>query len=111
MKGKIHRACVTEADLHYEGSVSIDRTLLEAAGILIKERVEIYNVETGARFATYAIRSPERSGTIRLNGVAARLTLPGDKVIIIEYACLDEAEARTCLRIFRCNMLSCTLTI
>ena len=64
MKGKIHRASVTQADLHYEGSISIDRTLLDAAGFLINERVEIYNLDTGARFATYVIEAPKGSGTI-----------------------------------------------
>ncbi|WP_018320864.1 aspartate 1-decarboxylase [Bradyrhizobium sp. WSM2793] len=95
MKGKIHRASVTEADLHYEGSISIDSTLVEAAGFLINERVEIYNVETGARFATYVIEAPRGSGVIGLNGAAARLAMPGDRVIIVAYASYDEAEAKT----------------
>ncbi|WP_027527291.1 aspartate 1-decarboxylase [Bradyrhizobium sp. Ec3.3] len=95
MKGKIHRASVTEADLHYEGSISIDRTLLDAAGFLVNERVEIYNIETGARFATYVIEAPQGSGIIGLNGAAARLAMPGDKIIIVAYASFDEAEAKT----------------
>ena len=95
MKGKIHRASVTQADLHYEGSISIDRTLLDAAGFLINERVEIYNIETGARFATYVIEAPRGSGTIGLNGAAARLAMTGDKVIIVAYASFDEAESKT----------------
>ncbi|MCK1525006.1 aspartate 1-decarboxylase [Bradyrhizobium sp. 17] len=95
MKGKIHRASVTEADLHYEGSISIDRKLLDAAGVLVNERVEIYNVDTGARFATYAIEAPEGSGTVGLNGAAARLAIPGDKLIIVAYASFDETEAKT----------------
>lgn len=95
MKGKIHRASVTEADLHYEGSISIDRALLDAAGLLINERVEIYNIDTGARFATYVIEAPNGSGIIGLNGAAARLAMPGDKIIIVAYACFDEAEAKT----------------
>lgn len=82
MKGKIHRASVTEADLHYEGSISIDRALLNAAGFLINERVEIYNIDTGARFATYVIEAPTGSGIIGLNGAAARLAMPGDKVML-----------------------------
>ncbi|MFK4719253.1 aspartate 1-decarboxylase [Bradyrhizobium niftali] len=94
MKGKIHRASVTEADLHYEGSVSIDCTLLEAAGFLVNERVEIYNIETGARFATYVIEAPRGSGTLSLNGAAARLAMPGDKVIIVAYASFGEEEAK-----------------
>lgn len=95
MKGKIHRASVTEADLHYEGSISIDRLLLDAAGFLINERVEIFNIDTGARFATYVIEAPRGSGMIGLNGAAARLAMPGDKVIIVAYASFDEAEAKT----------------
>lgn len=95
MKGKIHRASVTQADLHYEGSISIDRALLNAAGFVLNERVEIYNIETGARFATYVIEAPEGSGTIGLNGAAARLAMTGDKVIIVAYASFGEAEANT----------------
>ncbi|TKV80152.1 aspartate 1-decarboxylase [Bradyrhizobium elkanii] len=93
MKGKIHRASVTQADLHYEGSISIDSGLLDAAGFLNNERVEIYNIETGARFATYVIEAPEGSGTIGLNGAAARLAMTGDKVILVAYASFDEAQA------------------
>ncbi|MBH5389368.1 aspartate 1-decarboxylase [Bradyrhizobium diversitatis] len=95
MKGKIHRASVTEADLHYEGSISIDKALLDAAGFLINERVEIYNIDTGARFATYVIAAPQGSGIIGLNGAAARLAMPGDKIIIVAYAFFDEAEAKS----------------
>ncbi|MDF0492937.1 MULTISPECIES: aspartate 1-decarboxylase [Bradyrhizobium] len=95
MKGRIHRASVTEADLHYEGAVSIDRALLDAAGIVINERIEIYNIETGARFATYVVEAPRGSGIISLNGAAARLALPGDKVTIVAYASFDEEEAKT----------------
>ncbi|ETR76250.1 aspartate decarboxylase [Afipia sp. P52-10] len=94
MKGKIHRARVTEADLHYEGSISIDRTLIDAAGFLINERVDIYNIDTGARFSTYVIEAPAGSGIIGLNGAAARLAMTGDKVIIVAYASFDEAEAK-----------------
>lgn len=94
MKGKIHRARITEADLHYEGSISIDRALIEAAGFLINERVDIYNIDTGARFSTYVIEAPAGSGTIGLNGAAARLAMSGDKVIIVAYATFNDAEAR-----------------
>ncbi len=94
MKGKIHRARVTEADLHYEGSISIDKTLIDAAGFLINERVDIYNIDTGARFSTYVIEAPAGSGIIGLNGAAARLAMTGDKVIIVAYASFDEAEAK-----------------
>ncbi|WP_439366006.1 aspartate 1-decarboxylase [Bradyrhizobium sp. DASA03005] len=95
MKGKIHRASVTEADLHPEGAISIDRNLLTAAGFLANEHVEIYNVETGARFATYVIEAPAGSGIVGLNGAAARLALPGDKLIIVAYASFNDNEART----------------
>ena len=94
MKGKIHRARVTEADLHYEGSISIDRNLVEAAGFLVNERVDIYNIDTGARFSTYVIEAPAGSGIIGLNGAAARLAMAGDKVIIVAYASFDSDEAR-----------------
>src|SRR5258708_36631165 len=94
MKGKIHRASVTQADLHYEGSISIDRTLLDAAGFFINERVEIYNIETGARFATYVIEAPQGSGMIGLNGAAARLAMTGGRVIIGAYGTFNKAKAR-----------------
>ena len=94
MKGKIHRARVTEADLHYEGSISIDRHLIEAAGFLINERVDIYNIDTGARFSTYVIEAPAGSGVIGLNGAAARLAMAGDKLIVVAYASCDGDEAR-----------------
>ena len=94
MKGKIHRARVTEADLHYEGSISIDRLLIDASGFLINERVDVYNIDTSARFSTYVIEAPAGSGTIGLNGAAARLAMLGDKVIIVAYANFDEPEAR-----------------
>lgn len=94
MKGKIHRARVTEADLHYEGSISIDMNLVEAACFLVNERVEIYNIDTGARFATYVIEGKRGSGVIGLNGAAARLAMPGDRVIICAYAQMEEKEAR-----------------
>lgn len=103
MKGKIHRASVTQANLHYEDSISIDRKLLDSAGFLVSERVEIYNIDTGARFASYVIEAPEGSCIIGLNGAAARLAMTGDKVIIVAYASFDEAEART----FRPRITSC----
>jgi aspartate 1-decarboxylase len=95
MKGKIHRARVTGADLNYEGSISIDQQLIEAAGFLVNERVDIYNIDNGARFSTYVIVAPKGSGEIGLNGAAARLAMVGDRVIIVAYAQMDEAEART----------------
>lgn len=95
MKGKIHRATVTEADLHYEGSISIDRDLIDAAGFFLNERVDIYNIDTGARFSTYVIEADRGSGVIGLNGAAARLAMSGDKVIIVAYASMSEDDART----------------
>jgi aspartate 1-decarboxylase len=95
MKGKIHRATVTEADLHYEGSISIDRDLIDAAGFFLNERVDIYNIDTGARFSTYVIEGERGSGVIGLNGAAARLAMPGDKVIIVAYVSMSEDDAPT----------------
>lgn len=93
-KGKIHRAIVTEANLNYVGSVTIDSTLLEASGILPGERVQIVNNNNGARLETYVIEGAKDSGVICLNGAAARLVQPGDSVIIIAYAWLDQEEAK-----------------
>jgi aspartate 1-decarboxylase len=95
LKSKIHRAHVTEADLHYQGSVTIDRDLMEAADILEHEQVDIYDVTNGARLTTYAIAGPGGSGTICINGAAAHLVNPGDLVIIANYAQFDEQEARS----------------
>ena len=93
LKCKLHRATVTECDLHYEGSISIDRKLIDAAGLKVNERVDIYNIDTGARFQTYVIEGKSGTGIIGLNGAAARLACVGDKVIICAYAQMDEAEA------------------
>lgn len=93
-KSKIHRATVTQADLNYVGSITIDEALLEAAGILPHEKVQIVNNNNGARFETYTIPGPRDSGVICLNGAAARLVQPGDTVIIITYALMDHAEAK-----------------
>ena len=95
LKCKLHRATVTECDLHYEGSISIDRKLIEAAGLLINERVEIYNIDNGERFATYVIEGKRGSGVIGLNGAAARKACVGDKLIICSYAQMSPEEART----------------
>ena len=95
MKSKLHRMTVTEADLHYEGSVTIDEDLMDRADILENEQVAIWNVDAGTRFETYAIPGPRGSGTLCVNGAAARLVSPGDKVIIATFAEVDEQEART----------------
>lgn len=95
MKGKIHRATVTQADLHYEGSISIDRDLLDLSGILPNEQVDILNITNGERFTTYAITAPRGSKTFGLNGAAARRVQLGDKIIIITYAQMAAEMAKT----------------
>ncbi len=92
-KSKIHRATVTEANLNYEGSVSIDEALMEAADILPNEEVHVWNVTNGARLVTYAIPAPRNSGTVCLNGAAARLASPGDLVILATFADMEAEEA------------------
>ncbi|MCC7440489.1 MAG: aspartate 1-decarboxylase [Bdellovibrionales bacterium] len=92
MKSKLHRATVTEANLEYEGSITIDKDLLKTADIWPHERVEVYNITNGNRFATYAIEGPSGSGVICINGAAAHLARPGDKVIICSYVTLEERE-------------------
>lgn len=92
MKSKIHRATVTDANLHYVGSITVDRDLMEAANLLEYEQVAVVDIDNGARLETYVIEGERGSGAICLNGAAARLVSPGDKVIIISYAEYDEAE-------------------
>jgi aspartate 1-decarboxylase len=92
LKSKIHRAVVTDANLHYVGSVTIDPDLLEAADILEHEQVAIVDIDNGARLETYAIAGARGSGDLCLNGAAARLVSPGDRVIVISYADYDDAE-------------------
>ncbi len=91
-KGKIHRAVVTQAELDYVGSITIDKLLLNAAGILPGEKVQIVNVNNGARLETYTIEGPEGSGMVCLNGAAARSVQVGDRVIIIAYCWIPEEE-------------------
>ena len=90
--GKIHRATVTQADLNYVGSITVDEDLLDAAGILVNEKVQIVNNNNGARLETYTIAGKRGSGVICLNGAAARLVQPGDVVIIMSYVLLSEPE-------------------
>jgi aspartate 1-decarboxylase len=92
LKSKIHRAVVTDANLHYVGSVTIDPDLLEAADILEHEQVAVVDIDNGARLETYAIAGVRGSGDLCLNGAAARLVQPGDRVIVISYADYDDAE-------------------
>jgi aspartate 1-decarboxylase len=95
MKSKIHRATVTQADLHYVGSCTIDEDLLDAADLLPGEQISIVDIDNGARLETYVIPGERGSGVIGINGAAAHLVHPGDLVILISYAQLDDAEART----------------
>ncbi|MBR3951566.1 MAG: aspartate 1-decarboxylase [Bacteroidaceae bacterium] len=95
VKSKIHRVTVTQADLNYIGSITIDEDLMDAAGIIANEKVSIVNNNNGARFETYVIRGERGSGVVCLNGAAARLVQPGDVVIIMAYAWMDAQEARS----------------
>ena len=92
---KIHRATVTDANLNYIGSITIDRALLEASNIKVNQKVEILDINNGERFSTYVIEGEKNSGTICLNGAAARKVQKGDKVIIVAYAILNEQEQKT----------------
>ncbi|MBW8381562.1 MAG: aspartate 1-decarboxylase [Youngiibacter sp.] len=96
-KGKLHRATVTQADINYVGSVTIDSDLLDQSGILPGEKVQIVNLHNGERFETYTIKGDAGSGVICINGAAARLVQVGDKVIIIAYALMNEEEAKSFL--------------
>ncbi len=92
MKSKIHRATITSADLHYEGSLTLDRELMTAANLVEYEEIHVVNVNNGQRFVTYIIPGETGSGTVQLNGAAARLGMAGDLVILIAYADLDAHE-------------------
>lgn len=93
LKCKLHRACVTHAELEYEGSCAIDQELMEKAGIREYEQIQIYNLANGERFTTYAIRAEKGSRIISVNGAAAHKASPGDRVIICAYAAMDQSEA------------------
>lgn len=95
LKCKLHRATVTGSDLNYEGSISIDRALMDAAGLLPYEQVDILNINNGARFTTYVIEAPKGSGDIIINGAAARLVQKGDLVIICAFASMSPEEAKS----------------
>ena len=92
LKAKIHRAVITEADLHYEGSLTIDEDLMKKVGIIPYERVKVYNISNGERFDTYAIKGDAGSGVIGLNGAAARKGMIGDLIIIVAFGFYSEAE-------------------
>ncbi len=95
LKSKIHRATVTEANLNYEGSITIDADLVQAADLLEHEKVEIFNINNGQRIETYVIKGEPGSGVICLNGAAARGACPGDQVIIVSYIAVEDQQART----------------
>lgn len=92
---KLHRATVTKCDLNYIGSISIDREILDRSGILENERVEIFDIDNGNRFATYVMVAPQGSKEIGINGAAARLVHTGDRLIVLSYGHMEEEEART----------------
>jgi aspartate 1-decarboxylase len=92
LKSKIHRATITGSDLHYVGSITIDRDLLEAADMLEHEQVHVLDIDNGSRFETYTIAGERGSGAIQINGAAARLVHDGDTIIVVSYASYDEAE-------------------
>ena len=94
LRSKIHRATVTATDLDYEGSIAIDRDLLEAADMLPDEQVQVLNLNNGSRMTTYVIEAPAGSGTVLINGPAARLAVPGDLVIVLAYCTAGDEEAR-----------------
>ena len=95
MRAKLHRATVTQVDLHYVGSLTLDAELMEKLDILPNERVQVLNVNTGARLETYVIAGERGSGVVGLNGAAARLAQPGDKVLVVSYALMSDEEARS----------------
>jgi len=94
LHSKLHRACVTHVDRHYEGSLGIDRELVEQAGMMKGQQIDVLNIDNGKRFTTYVLEEPAGSKTIGVYGAAAHLCNPGDRVIIIAYAQMDVAEAR-----------------
>lgn len=94
LKAKLHRARVTQTELDYEGSISIDADLLERSGILPHEQVDVLNINTGARFTTYAIEAPRGSKTFGINGAAARLAQKGDPIIVVAYCQMPAEQAR-----------------
>ena len=95
LRCKLHRATVTECDLHYQGSLKIDADLIRASGLLVNEYIEVYNIDNGERFSTYVIEGKAGSGVIGLNGAAARKACVGDKLIICAYAGMSMEEAQT----------------
>lgn len=95
LRAKIHQAIVTDANIHYDGSIAIDEILMESAGILPFEQLQIYDINNGNRFETYSIKAPKSSGIISVNGAAARKVNIGDRIIIASYVILDEEKAKS----------------
>jgi len=95
LMGKVHRATVTDANLNYEGSLTLDPDLMEAAGMLPYEQVQVLDIDNGARLTTYLIEGERSTGQVCINGAAARLVSPGDKVIVVAYAEMEDEEARS----------------
>lgn len=94
LKSKIHRAVITEANLNYVGSITIDEELMEKSGMIEYEKIQVVDIDNGNRFETYVIAGERNSGVICLNGAAARYVLPGDKVILMTYCLIDETETK-----------------
>lgn len=94
LRAKVHRITVTECDVEYEGSLTLDAGLMKLAGMVPYERIDVYDVDNGSRFSTYLIEGPEGSGACCVNGAAARMTAPGHKVIIASYCSIDECDLR-----------------
>src|SRR2546428_12229211 len=92
LSGKVHRATVTDANINYEGSLTLDPDLMEAAGMLPYEQVQVLDVDNGARLTTYLIEGERSTGQVCINGAAARLVAPGDKVLVVAYAAMETAE-------------------
>jgi aspartate 1-decarboxylase len=95
LKSKIHRATITDCDVDYVGSITLDPELMRRSDLLVNEQVHVWDIDNGARFVTYAIEGEEGSGTVQVNGAAARLVRPGDKIIIASFGAYDDADLET----------------
>jgi aspartate 1-decarboxylase len=95
LKSKIHRATITDCDVDYVGSITLDPELMSRSDLLVNEQVHVWDIDNGARFVTYAIEGEEGSGTVQVNGAAARLVRPGDKIIVASFGAYDDADLET----------------
>jgi aspartate 1-decarboxylase len=95
LKSKIHRATITDCDVDYVGSITLDPELMRQSDLLVNEQVHVWDIDNGSRFVTYAIEGEERSGTVQVNGAAARLVNPGDKIIVASFGAYDDADLET----------------